>query len=236
MIQVVVVDDERLAVDELTFLLSEIPDVRVVGAFTNAEKALAYVFETPPDLLFLDINMPALNGMVFAEAIKGAKLKTKVVFATAYDAYAVSAFEKNAFDYILKPYETARIHKIFDKFRFNLESAPQQIQKLSIWKGEKVVFVDFSDILYCEVCNNQTLVCTKTHCYEVPQTLTALEQLLSQDCFLRTHRNFLINTEKVLEASPYFNQTMVVRLKGSDKEIPISRSYVKAFKQVMHIL
>lgn len=236
MIQVVVVDDERLAIDELTYLLGQLDHVKVIGSFTESEKALEFVFNHTPDLVFLDINMPVLNGMLFAEALRAAKVKTKVVFATAYDDYAVKAFEKNAFDYILKPYEFNRIQSLIERFKEDQMPVVKPVSKLSIWKGEKVVFVDLSDIVYCEVCNNQTMVFTQENCFEVPQTLSALENMLPINLFMRTHRNFIINKDKVLEASPYFNQTMVVRLLGCNKDIPISRHYVKAFKVALNIL
>jgi DNA-binding LytR/AlgR family response regulator len=235
--KVVLVDDERLALDELTYLLEQIPDVSIEGAFLEAKEALKFVAANPPDIIFLDISMPELGGMEFADAIAALGLKTAIVFATAYDNFAIKAFEKNALDYVLKPYEAARLFKVIGKYRAlqGPVSQPDLPIKLSIWMGDRAVFVNPDDILYCEVQNNQSSICTETGCYPVPDSLSALEERLPNEQFLRTHRCFLINIKRVREASPYFNNTLVVRLHGTKKEIPVSRHYVKSFKAVFHL-
>lgn len=238
MIEVVVVDDEKLAVEELSYLLNQIEDVAVLGGFTDANKAFEFVCLKAPDLIFLDINMPVLDGMAFADALNKRHVKTKIVFATAYDDYALKAFEKKAFDYVMKPYDALRILSVISRYAsegFVKETLPKDLKKLAIWKGERVVFVDVSEIIYCEVINNQTYVYSENARHEIGETLSSLAFTLPNEKFLRIHRNYIINLEKVIEASPYFNQTMVVKLRFVKEALPVSRHYVKAFKDALNI-
>jgi DNA-binding LytR/AlgR family response regulator len=249
MIRIVLVDDEPLALEELAYLLTQSSTVEIIGQFTDPHKAIGFVGVEEPDLVFVDINMPTMDGMAFADALNQLRIKTQIVFATAYDDYALKAFEKNALDYVMKPYMPERLFKVLHKYnrlkrlqettKNVLEATPQthvkSVDKLAIWSGDRVLFVSVSQVLFCEVHNNQVLVYTDKQCFELPDSLSSLEEKLPKNQFLRTHRSFIINLKKVKEASPYFNHTMVVLLEGSTREIPVSRSYVKQFKEALSI-
>ncbi|GAA0182375.1 response regulator transcription factor [Clostridium sediminicola] len=243
MISVVLVDDERPSLEELEYIISKSSFAKIVGKFTNSIEAIEFVKIEEPDLVFLDINMPELGGMEFAEEIIKLNLKTDIIFATAYDKYAMSAFDKDAVDYILKPYEDDRVfralrkvksrNKNFVKRQINVSG--EKLNKIPIWKGEKIIFVNVEDILYCKVEEREVSIHTLKEKYFFNDTLSKLEEKLPKETFFRTHRSYLVNLSKILEVSPYFNHTLVIKLEGSNEEIPVSRSNIKAFKEKLKI-
>ena len=243
MLRVVLVDDEKLALDELSYIVAQVNYIKIVGQFTDASEALQFVCVEEPDLVFLDISMPGISGIAFIEKLNSIGIKSKVIFATASDEYAVKAFEQDAVDYVLKPYEPDRIFKALVKAKracesvspFSEFSKSKVLSKLPIWKGEKVVFVDVEDIVYMEIVQNHVKIYTDHDVYEMNECMSALEEKLPKNIFFRSHRSFIINLTKVGEASPYFNHTMMVKMKNRLEEIPVSRSFVKQFKQMLNI-
>lgn len=243
MISVVLVDDEKPSLEELEYIISKSSFAEIVGKFTNSIEAMEFVKIEEPDLVFLDINMPEFGGLEFAEEIIKLNLKTDVIFATAYDQYAMSAFDKNAVDYILKPYENDRVFKALRKVKNSKDNSRNRqikisqdnINKIPIWKGEKIIFVNVEDILYCKVEEREVSIHTLKETYFFNDTLSNLEEKLPQDTFFRTHRSFLVNLSKILEVSPYFNHTLVIKVEGSKEEIPVSRSHIKNFKERLKI-
>lgn len=243
MISIVLVDDEKPSLEELEYIISKITYAKVIGKFTNSIEALEFVKIEEPNIVFLDIDMPELDGMEFAEEIIKQNLETNVIFATAYDEYAMSAFEKNAVDYILKPYEKDRIFKILRKINSSklysqsesVEISNNDIQRIPIWKGEKIVFVNVEDILFCMVEEREVSIHTLKEKYILNDSLSNLEVKLPKHKFFRTHRAFLVNLSKIAEISPYFNHTLMIKMEGSSEEIPVSRSNVKSFKELLKI-
>lgn len=248
MLRVVLVDDERPALDELEFLLSGCSLCNIIEKFTNPLEALEYIKMEEPDVVFLDINMPVLDGLSLAREMVKLNLRTSIVFASAYDHYALSAFDMNAIDYVLKPYDKDRIFKAIRKIRNKLESPlakrsyseamipkPQKVNKIPIWKGDKIILIKIEDILYCQVVDGELILHTSFGNYVMNDTLTNLESKLPSESFFKTHRAYIINLLKVSEVSPYFNNTLLIKLDGSDAEIPVSRSNVKEFKDRLEI-
>lgn len=243
MIRAVLVDDEPLAIQELEYILSKISYVRVMRTFTDAQNALKYIRMEEPDVVFMDIDMPQMTGIQLTEQLKKEGLQTQIVYATAYDEYAIKAFDQNALDYLLKPYDEERIFAAILKLKHLLNQSPQiaekphktNLQRLPIWMGEKMRLINFDEIIYCSVENNKTKIYTEKVCYEINDCLVNLEEKLPSDLFMRTHRSYIVNLSKILEISPYFNNTLVLAVKNSKEEIPVSRNYLKAFKSAMNI-
>ncbi len=239
-IKVVLVDDEKPALDELDYILSDCSSCEVVQKFDSAPLALAYIKREEPDIVFLDIDMPEIDGLTFAREIRRLHLNTQVVFATAYDHHALAAFEMDAVDYILKPYDKDRVYKAIRKIKglYGDSTEPHQgetMGKLPIWKGERILMVDVEEILFVHMEGGILTVFTVEETYELNETLASLEEKLPSELFFRTHRAFIVNLSKIREVSPYFNNTFVVKVAGRHEEIPVSRSQLKTFKKRLGI-
>lgn len=245
MIRAVLVDDEPLAIQELEYILSKVSYVQIVRTFIDAIEALNFIKVEEPDVVFMDIDMPQLSGVELTEQLKRCGINTKVIYATAYDDYAIKAFDQNALDFLLKPYDAERIYEAVLKVKRSLKSVQSagditvskenSVSRLPIWIGEKMLLIDVDDILYCSVDHNITTLKTARSVYEINEGLTHLESKLPKSQFLRTHRAYLVNLNKIREISPYFNNTLVLKLEGISDEIPVSRSCLKAFKQALNI-
>lgn len=239
MIRVVLVDDEPLAIQELAYILSKVSYVEIVRTFTNALEALAFIQMEEPDVVFMDIDMPQMSGIQLTEKLKTEGVKTKVIYATAYDSFAIKAFDQSAIDYLLKPYDADRIYAAVLKIKNHL-NAPQKstvksIERLSVWIGEKMILIHVDEIVLCAIENNRTTIRTEKATYETNDSLASLESKLPLDKFIRTHRAYIVNLSKIREISPYFNNTLILKLEGCKDEIPVSRSYLKTFKMALNI-
>ncbi len=239
MIRVVLVDDEPLAIQELAYILSKVSYVEIVRTFTNALEALAFIQMEEPDVVFMDIDMPQMSGIQLTEKLKTEGVKTKVIYATAYDSFAIKAFDQSAIDYLLKPYDADRIYAAVLKIKHHL-NAPQKstvksIERLSVWIGEKMILIHVDEIVLCAIENNRTTIRTEKATYETNDSLASLESKLPLDKFIRTHRAYIVNLSKIREISPYFNNTLILKLEGCKDEIPVSRSYLKTFKMALNI-
>ncbi len=236
MINIVLVDDEQLALDELAYLLEKASYVRVIGKFTDAFRALEFCAFEEPDIIYLDINMPGLDGLSFADKLHKLGCKSNIIFATAYEEHALNAFDKGAIDYILKPYEPERILKSLIKFKRNLtvKMEEKSIRKISVTDGDKICFLPIDEVLFFEASNSKVSIYTKHQIYQSNENLSSIEAKLSAEQFVRTHRSYIVNINHVIEASPYFNHTLMIRVQGYKIEIPVSRSYVKKFKALMN--
>lgn len=250
MLRVMLVDDESPALDELTYLVAQYSYVRVVGSFTDSVEALKAIRIEEPDLVFLDIDMPVLNGIQLAEEILNLRLKTCVIFATAYDEYALEAFKKNAIDYLLKPYDQDQVCNALRKVKeqkeqqLNYENLMEvkihsrldrTVKRLPIWKEDRIIFVPVDEIIFCKVDAGEIKIQTSQEEYTLAGTLSSLEMKLPSQLFLKTHRAYVVNISKIVEVSPYFNHTLLVKVEGSNEEIPVSRSNVKEFKERLGI-
>lgn len=243
MLRVVLIDDEMPALSELAYIVEASGMAEVIGKFTDSVEGLLFIQNHDPDLVFLDINMPQMNGLKLAEAIGGLKVESAIVFATAYDEHALEAFEKDAVDYLLKPYEEERVHKVLRKMNAKKEKAASEreapikdeVTRLPIALEDRIIFVDVNDILFCKVEENTVFVHTKEKAYKMTESLSKIEDKLPEKKFFKTHRAFIVNIEKVKEVSPYFNHTLMIQFEGSTEEVPVSRSNVKSFKKRLNI-
>lgn len=253
-IRTILVDDEQPARDELRYLLSPYEDIEIVGEADNASSALNLIRKTIPDLVFLDIQMPGKSGFDIASELSKLPTPPTIIFATAYDNYAVEAFEKNAVDYILKPLSEKRLHLTISRIRQKMQESslndrlhnllhtfkkPEpKIAKLSVEKDGKIQLFSLGDVTHCQYEDNQIHVFTvdgSFPLYSIP-TMDRLEEHLEGSTFFRIHRATIVNLDWIAEFSPWFNGKYNIVLKDADKtELTVSRLRVKEFKQRLGI-
>lgn len=247
-IKVLVADDELPARGELKYDLAAVPGVQVVGEAANGKEVLSFLKVHPNvDLLFLDIEMPVMNGLEAAKEIVRAGLPVKIVFATGYSQFAVQAFDLEAFDYILKPYSEERIRRIIRRLsdslalRASRETDAEVIssaQKVSIQGKDKTVMIDPAReiILIATEKSDLTLFYTVSGIIESRMTLRDIEALLSQLGFFRTHKGYIVNLSMIREIQTDDNGTLLLTMNHFPKEkVPVSRHYIKDFKAKLHI-
>ena len=252
--RVFIVDDEALARDELKYLLEQAGDVSVVGMARNGREALEQIPKIRPEVVFLDIQMPDLSGLIVARELLslmrpcGTPL---LVFATAFDQHALEAFEVNALDYILKPFSAERLQNTLERLRgilakpdgggkpgeeklnyiLSLLEKPLKQAKLPVEENERIILLEPAEIVYARVEDRHVLVKTCTATYKTGYSLSELEARLG---FLQTHKSFLVNQEKVREIVPWFNGTYNLIMADAEKsQVPVSRTYVKSVRSVL---
>lgn len=244
-IRTVIIDDEYLAIEELTFLLSKTSYIDIVGKADCGIDGLKLAEELKPDLAFVDVKMPDITGIQFSKEINTRNMKCKIIFTTAYDQYAIEAFDVDAIDYILKPYEEKRVLKAASKARDIIENNHITISKiptnnitlnkLPVLKDDKLILIDINDILLIYTEDRNIYIKTSKETFISSYSLQELEERLREKGFFRTHRSYLVNLDKIKEISPWFNGAYVAILEGITDEVPISRNQVKPFKQILGI-
>lgn len=248
-IRAMIAEDELMARKELLYLLQEEEDVDILPHAETGEQLIELFMEYRPDVIFLDVEMPGLNGIEAARYIlkKGEPKVPLFVFTTAYDEYAIDAFDVEAVDYLLKPYDEARFQRTMSRIRKSLANSGKvrrtekkqdaAVPKLLIDDGERMVVVSPESIYYA-VPNKRFLeIHTEEKVIMSRMTLQELEEQLNGHQFFRAHRSYLVNLNHVLEITPWFNGTSNLTLKDKNRtRIPVSRSASKAilekFKQV----
>jgi two-component system LytT family response regulator/two-component system response regulator LytT len=258
-ISTLIVDDEKPARDELAFLLKSFPELRVIGQGKNGTEAVALIQEHAPDLVFLDVQMPGLDGFgVIKKLIKlgdrGPKLP-HFVFATAYDQYAVQAFEVNAVDYILKPFDKARLSKAIARVKKSLEadaspaaqlellvsqigaSRAAQRVKLVVKTQQRLLLVDADDVIYASITDGLITIVTKevegsSNC----RTIEELQLSLDSDRFWRPHRSYLVNINHIKEVVPWFKSSYMLKMADRrSSDIPVSRAQTRRLRDLLRM-
>ena len=235
-----IADAEPLARDELAYLLGKCEGVSAITQADSIEEALGTMLEDPVDLIFLDIHLTNESGLSLAAKINKLKKPPMIIFATAYDDYAVKAFELNATDYVLKPFELDRIQQAvkkaygqYHKQQIEEPETPKQkdtgLQVLPIQMDERIYILQVPEIIAIGIENGETTIYTKNMEYIIHEPLSALQKKISGQSFLRVHRAFLINLKEIKEIQPWFNHTFQLTMSNGLK-IPVSRSYMKDFK------
>ncbi|MBD2715377.1 response regulator transcription factor [Microvirga sp. STR05] len=249
---VLLVDDSRLARTELRHLLQAFPDVTVVGEARHAAEARTRLQDLRPDLLLLDIHMPGETGFELLASLEAAP---HVIFTTAYDEYALRAFEVNALDYLLKPVQENRLAAALEKARAKLlapavveavaapaqsapdESAPTLLtehDQVFVKDGERCWFVRLSDIRLFEINGSYTQIYFEQHRPLIPRTLQHLEQRLDHKVFFRANRQQIINLKWIESIEPWFSNTLKIRLRGGP-EVEVSRQQSVRFRELMSL-
>jgi len=251
----VIVDDEQLARDELAFLLKDIGDVEVVAQGKNGIEGINLISEHNPDLVFLDVQMPGLDGFGVLKKLLDRKVALpKIVFATAFDQYAVKAFEVNAVDYLLKPFDKKRVAQSVQKVREKLdsghtssdkletlvrmlESQKPQASKLLIKSGGRLFLVNQKDIGFASIEEGViTVVTAGANGMEGQSNCRTLEELLESldpNLFWRAHRSYLVNINRIKEVVPWFKSSYQLRMDDKKQtEIPVSRAQTKRLREL----
>ena len=240
MTKVIIIDDERLARSELKRLLQEFPDVEVIGEAANAEEGLQKIESLNPDLIFLDIQMPGKSGFDMLTELEKAP---HVIFVTAYDEYALKAFEVNALDYLMKPVEPSRLADSLLKVRqkeeeelltYSNRGMLGENDQVFVKDGERCWFVKLSDVRLFESVGNYAKVFFGTNKPLILKSLNALEERLDEKVFFRANRKHIINLRMIEKIEPYFNGGLLIDLYGGEK-IEVSRRQAVKFKEMMSL-
>lgn len=249
-IKCIIVEDEIPAAEELNYIISKHKDILVDKIVYDGRSAVDIIKSESPDAVFLDINMPERNGTEVADIIKNFDHSIDIIFVTAYEKYALKAFELYALDYVLKPFDEERINITIDRLidkrskkTVESEKIPYMLNKImdKIDKDKKLlkkipcesmgktILVDTSDIYYCYIEGDKTYVKTKSDKYMVTYNLCQIEDKTN---FFRCHRSYLVNIDNVKEFYSWFNGTYKLVMDDEKKsEIPISRNNVKKLKE-----
>jgi len=252
----VIVDDEQLARDELAFLLKSAGDVDVIAQGHNGLEAVNLIKEHNPDIVFLDVQMPGLDGFGVIKKLLDKKIRVpQVVFATAFDQYAVKAFEVNAVDYLLKPFDKKRVSEALQRARKKVDSAPPSStdkidalvrmleekeqqksapQKVLLKAGGRLFLVDQKDICYSSI--EDGIISVVTASVEGQSNCRTLEELLDSldpNLFWRAHRSYLVNINRIREVVPWFKSSYQIRMDDKKQtEIPVSRAQTKRLREL----
>jgi two-component system, LytTR family, response regulator LytT len=270
-ISALIIDDEQLARDELKYLLEQVGGVDVVAQGTNGIEAVALIEEHHPDLVFLDVQMPGLDGFAVIQKLmdkhraspaKDAEPLPQIVFATAYDQYAVRAFDVNAVDYLLKPFDPMRVQQALDRVRVRIsETSPgvppesqidallrllnrpqgggrgSQPAKLIVQAQSRLLLVDQAEICYAAIDEGVIRVVTQN--VEGHSKCRTLEELLEQldpAMFWRAHRGYVVNINHIREVVPWFKSSYQLRMNDKKQtEIPVSRAQTRRLRELFNL-
>ncbi len=237
MLKAMVVDDEAPARSELKYLLDEVGGVEVVAEADNIRDAILELKSMHCDVIFLDINMPGVNGMQFAEALTKFKNLPAVVFVTAYGDYATSAFDVNAVDYLVKPVETDRLRQAIEKVKNSLgmNGSKSTGERIPVEKGGKKVLVPVDKIRYVMAKDDYSCLYTEDDHYLSTISLTQLETRLGSDSFFRVHRGYIVNLSYVSEVESVPGGTLLLTMRDTGEQIPVSRRRVAPLKKVLKL-
>jgi two-component system, LytTR family, response regulator len=243
MIRAIIIDDERLARNELKKLLADFPEIEVVAEAANANEGMEKIDNFGPELIFLDIQMPGKTGF---DMLSEMDRTPNVIFTTAYDEYALKAFEVNALDYLLKPIEPKRLADAIQKLQNNDDrnepdtpinfnrSVLQENDQVFVKDGERCWFVKLSDIRLFESVGNYAKVYFGPNKPLILKSLNSLEERLDEKIFFRANRKHIVNLRMIEKVEPYFNGGLLLELKGGEK-IEVSRRQTVKFKEMMSL-
>ncbi|CEA02110.1 Transcriptional regulatory protein YpdB [Jeotgalicoccus saudimassiliensis] len=230
-IKTLVADDEKYSLEELKFLLKEHPSIQITGEASTGQEALSKIISEEPELLLLDIDMPEMTGTELAVILKKMKNPPLIIFTTAYSEYAVDAFKVQAAGYLLKPVDETELAEAVRHAAELLESRRgPSTGKLAVGIDEAVTYLNPCDILFASRENNTTSVISLKGTFKSRMTLKDLESRLSNHPFFRVHKSYIVNTDMIIEMTPWFNGAFQLALSHTDVQIPVSRNYVKALR------
>ncbi|HJU91032.1 MAG TPA: LytTR family DNA-binding domain-containing protein [Gemmatimonadaceae bacterium] len=251
-IRTLIVDDEPLGRERLRTLLRAEPDVELVGECANGLEAVARIDDAPPDLVFLDVQMPELDGFAVLESV-GVDRMPPTVFVTAYDQYALKAFEVHALDYLLKPFTRARFRKTLQRVRDHLRKQRtdtnalsrqlmellkdvrtdrQFLERLVVKSGGRVFFLRVDEIDWIEAAGNYLRLHVGQDVHLMRETMKAIETKLDPDRFVRIHRSIIVNTDRIRELQPWFHGEYVLILLDGTR-LTSSRNFDDGLKRML---
>ena len=231
----IIVDDEAPARSELRYLLGEVGGVEVVAEAASVREAIEKMQSYPVDVLFLDVSMPEVTGIQFAEALQRLRNPPAVIFVTAYSEHALEGFKVNAVDYLVKPVETDRLRQAVNRANehVTLHLKVAQSERIPVEKGGKKILVPIDTIRYVRAKDDYSKLYTDTEEYFSTTSLAHLEKRLDGHGFFRVHRGFLVNLSLVEEVEPVAGGTLLLTLNGVEEKIPVSRRRVSSLKKAL---
>ncbi|UII28459.1 LytTR family transcriptional regulator DNA-binding domain-containing protein [Fulvivirga maritima] len=246
MIKCLIIDDEKLARDVVSAYLKGQDDVEIVGECSNGFEGVKAIQEMKPDLIFLDVQMPKLTGFEMLELLDEMPV---IIFSTAFDEYAIKAFEKSAVDYLLKPYSKQRFEEALNKAKAKLKNQEpsttavdtlleekrqetEQLERIVVRSGSKIVIIPTSKLDYVEAQDDYVALHSEGKKYLKQITMKYLEQALPAAEFVRVHRSYIVRVSMIDRLEPYTKDSYVAVLKDSSK-ISVSRSGYSALKEVL---
>ncbi len=251
MLRAVLVDDEMPSLDALEHVLAKSGAIRVTGKYTDPLEALESIREIRPELVFLDIRMPGLDGFSAAREIINMGFDTHIVFTTVYEKYALQAFEIDAADYVVKPFSEPRLkitvdrivkrvqggHKVWRAVNSLIKEhlSGREPDKIAVWKENSIMLLALEAILYFTVEKKKVTVHTVNGVYESGGSLAELEERLGYKGFFRCHKGFLVNLDFVDKIEPWSNATYIIKLKQGAGQVPVSRHYTKKLRGMLRI-
>ncbi len=247
----VVVDDEQLACDELSYLLKDFPEIELIATGSNGLEAVELIRKLEPDMVFLDVHMPGLDGLGVVRRLREKDTDLPhFIFLTAYDQYAVEAFRLEAMDYILKPVEKGRLAETIERARRAIQDrkspeiaeapkgAPQTPRnKLLVRSNNRHFIVDAADLIYATIDDGLiTLVTTSLEGHSTYRTIEDLQANLDRDLFWRVHRSYLVNINKIKEVVPWFKSSYQLRMDDrKHTEVPVSRVQTRRLRELFKL-
>lgn len=249
-IATVVIDDEKLALEELSYLLKDYPEIEVIGSAENGLQAVDLIGKLEPDLVFLDVQMPGLDGMGVIRTLREQSEELPhFVLVTAFDHYAIEAFRMQALDYLLKPVEKARLDETIQRAQrlFGEHRAPEPVSitprpkdqrtKILVKSGGRSFIVDAQDIVYATIDEGViTIVTSALEGESNYKTIEELQSNLDGDTFWRVHRSYLVNINRIREVIPWFKSSYQIRMDDKKQtEIPVSRVQTKRLRTLLKL-
>ncbi len=239
-----IIDDEKLARDLLREYLSSIDEIELLDECAKGSEAVEKINKLKPDLIFLDVQMPGLNGFDVLDEIDH---EPYVIFTTAYDQYAIKAFERNAIDYLLKPVDEERFKAAIERALKRKKMEEGRIEDLLgglrevkpresydshifVQKSEKLFNLPIEEIIYLEASGDYTIISTKNDQFVSSSGIGKLEEIMNPDTFIRVHRSTIVNVNYLKEIERHFNGGMIVKMQ-SGKSFPVSRTYAKQIRK-----
>ncbi|MGW8315607.1 MAG: LytR/AlgR family response regulator transcription factor [Bacteroidales bacterium] len=242
-IKVIIVEDEKPARDLVINYLKSYPDVELIGEYDNGFDGLKAINELKPDLIFLDVQMPKLNGFEMLEVLDH---KPEVIFTTAYDQYAIRAFEQNAVDYLLKPFSQDRFNQAvekmkdrsevktepegIDRIKKHFEESGEKLHRVVIKKSGRIHVIATDKIDFLEAQDDYVMVYTDEGKFLKQQTMKYFENHLDPEQFVRVHRSYIANVARIEKIEPYEKSNFILILKDGNK-VPVSRSGMQLLKE-----
>ncbi len=242
-IKCVIIDDEQLARELLKEYIQNIPEITIIGEAAKGTDAVELIDEAQPDLIFLDVQMPGMTGFDVLDEITH---DPYVIFTTAYDQYAIRAFEKNAVDYLLKPLDEDRfklaINRIMERMKLEQNNVGELLLDMKtenrtsydshifVQKSEKLINLAVEEIMFLEASGDYTILSTKADQFVSSSGIGKLEEILNPEMFIRVHRSTIININFLKEIEKHFNGGMIVKMHNG-KSFPVSRTYAKLIRK-----
>lgn len=246
MLKAIIIDDEKLARDLIKSFLTECTDIEVIKECEDGFDGLKSINELKPDLVFLDVQMPKLTGLEILEVLD---FKPAIVFTTAYDEYAIKAFEHNAADYLLKPFLKTRFFEAIEKVRDRIANRSEDtnqlnnlvqtlvetkeiLQRIVVKTGSKIKVIPVETIIYLQADDDYVTIFTKEGKYLKEATMKYFESHLDPDKFIRIHRSYIVNINDIIQMELYEKESYMVSLRNGQK-LNVSKSGIKRLKEMM---